>query len=46
MDLAYTDAQQAFREEVRTWLAANVPANPLQTFDTEEGFAQHRAWEA
>ncbi|MEH6585308.1 MAG: acyl-CoA dehydrogenase family protein [Halioglobus sp.] len=46
MDLAYTDKQNAFREEVRSWLAANVPAQPLQTFDTEEGFAQHREWEA
>lgn len=46
MDLAYTTGQQAFREEVRSWLAANVPEQPLQTFDTEEGFAQHRAWEA
>ena len=29
MDLAYTDEQKAFRQEVRTWLAANVPAAPL-----------------
>ena len=46
MDLAYTDSQKAFREEVRNWLAANVPAEPLKTFDTEEGFQQHREWEA
>lgn len=46
MDLTFTDQQVAFREEVRTWLAANVPAAPLQSFDTAEGFAQHRAWEA
>jgi alkylation response protein AidB-like acyl-CoA dehydrogenase len=46
MDLAFTTQQQAFREEVRSWLAANVPAEPLQTFDTAEGFLQHRAWEA
>jgi alkylation response protein AidB-like acyl-CoA dehydrogenase len=46
MDLTYTDEQQAFREEVRTWLAANVPAERLQSFDTEEGFLQHRDWEA
>ncbi len=46
MDLTYTDEQQAFREEVRSWLAANVPAEPLQSFDTEEGFQQHRDWEA
>lgn len=46
MDLTYTPAQQAFRFEARTWLAANVPSEPLQSFDTEQGFAQHRAWEA
>ncbi|MEP4146626.1 MAG: acyl-CoA dehydrogenase family protein [Halioglobus sp.] len=46
MDLSYTDEQKAFREEVSSWLAANVPAEPLQTFDTEEGFALHRQWEA
>ena len=46
MDLTYTPAQQAFRVEARTWLAANVPSEPLQSFDTEQGFAQHRAWEA
>jgi len=46
MDLAYTDQQKTLREEVRAWLAANVPAAPLQSFDTAEGFAQHRAWEA
>ena len=46
MELAYTDEQQAFRAEVRSWLAANVPAQPLQSFDTEEGFKAHRQWEA
>lgn len=46
MNLTYTPEQQAFREEVRAWLAANVPAEPLQSFDTEEGFRQHREWEA
>ena len=46
MDLSFTEHQQAFREEVRTWLAANVPAEPLQSFDTAEGFVQHREWEA
>lgn len=46
MDLAFTQQQQAFREEVRGWLAANAPLEPLQSFDTEEGFIQHRAWEA
>ncbi|MDR0207968.1 MAG: acyl-CoA dehydrogenase family protein [Pseudomonas putida] len=46
MDLTYTPAQQAFRAEVRAWLEANVPSQPLPSFDTEEGFAAHRAWEA
>tara|TARA_B110000503_G_scaffold51450_2_gene83019 strand:+ start:12333 stop:13496 length:1164 start_codon:yes stop_codon:yes gene_type:complete len=46
MNLSFTEQQQAFRAEVRNWLAANVPAEPLQTFDTAEGFKQHRAWEA
>lgn len=46
MDLAFTDEHKAFREEIRSWLAANKPSEPLQTFDTEEGFQQHREWEA
>jgi alkylation response protein AidB-like acyl-CoA dehydrogenase len=46
MDLAYTPEQQAFRAEVRNWLAANKPAGPLPSFNTAEGFEAHRAWEA
>ncbi|CAB1368534.1 acyl-CoA dehydrogenase [Denitratisoma oestradiolicum] len=46
MDLKYTPQQEAFRQEVRSWMKENVPKEPLQDFDTEEGFAQHRAWEA
>jgi alkylation response protein AidB-like acyl-CoA dehydrogenase len=46
VNLRFTDTQQAFRAEVRAWLASNVPAEPLQSFDTAEGFKQHRAWEA
>ena len=45
MDLHYSDSQQAFRAEVRAWLAEHVPANPLPSFDTEEGFEAHRDWE-
>jgi alkylation response protein AidB-like acyl-CoA dehydrogenase len=46
MDLHYTPAEQAFRAEVRAWLEANVPADPLPDFDsTREGFEAHRAWE-
>ena len=39
------DEQQAFRAEVREWLAAHVPDSPLPSFDTEEGFEAHREWE-
>ena len=35
----------AFRAEVRDWLAAHVPPEPLPSFDTAEGFERHRAWE-
>ncbi|MEM8496498.1 MAG: acyl-CoA dehydrogenase family protein [Pseudomonadota bacterium] len=45
MDLKYTSQQQAFRIEVRNWMQANVPSEPLKSFDTEEGFQQHREWE-
>lgn len=45
MNLEYTEHQQAFRQEVRDWMAANVPATPLPSFDTEKGFAAHREWE-
>ena len=30
MDLTFTEAQQAFRQEIRAWLEANVPAQPLE----------------
>jgi alkylation response protein AidB-like acyl-CoA dehydrogenase len=46
MDLSYTEEQQSFRAEVRSWLSANVPDQSLESFDTEKGFAQHREWEA
>ncbi|NRB39134.1 MAG: acyl-CoA dehydrogenase family protein [Pseudomonadales bacterium] len=46
MDLNFTPEHDAFRAEAREWLAANVPAEPLKTYDTEEGFQQHREWEA
>ena len=35
----------SFRAEVRDWLAAHVPAAPLPSLDTAEGFEAHRAWE-
>jgi alkylation response protein AidB-like acyl-CoA dehydrogenase len=46
MDLNYTPEQQAFRAEVRAWLEAHVPSEPLEHFDaTREGFEAHRQWE-
>ena len=45
MDLRPTPEQEVFRAEARAWLEANVPAEPLPSFDTEEGFAAHREWE-
>jgi alkylation response protein AidB-like acyl-CoA dehydrogenase len=45
VDLDYGDAAEAFRSEVRGWLAANLPAAPLPPMDTAEGAAAHREWE-
>jgi len=45
VDLAYTEEQKRFRAEARAWLTANVPREPLPSFDTREGFDAHRAWE-
>ena len=41
MDLAYTDKQKPFAPKC-AWLAANCAARTLQSFDTAEGFKQHR----
>jgi len=46
MNLTFTPEQQAFRAEVRDWLHEHVPRKPLASYDTREGFEQHRAWEA
>ncbi|CNE58526.1 acyl-CoA dehydrogenase [Mycobacterium tuberculosis] len=45
MDLEFGTADEAFRAEVRAWLRAHVPAEPLPSLETEEGFAAHREWE-
>ncbi|MGW1375977.1 acyl-CoA dehydrogenase family protein [Streptomyces sp. NPDC002446] len=45
MDLAFTAAEDAFRAEARSWLADHVPAAPLPSLETAEGFAAHREWE-
>ncbi len=46
MDLLLDDDARAFRAEVRSWLTDHVPAQPLPSMDTAEGFEAHRAWEA
>ncbi|MEV6399508.1 acyl-CoA dehydrogenase family protein [Streptomyces sp. NPDC051907] len=46
MDLDPSAADEALRAEARAWLAEHVPAVPLPSLETEEGFAAHRAWEA
>ena len=38
-------SRRGFRAEVRDWLAAHVPAAPLPSVDTAEGFERHREWE-
>ena len=43
MELQYTAAQQAFRAEARAWLEANAPKEAFASYDTKEGFEQHRA---
>ena len=46
MNLDVDPATAAFRTEVAGWLAEHVPAEPLPSVDTAEGFARHRAFEA
>lgn len=45
MQLAYTLQQQAFRAEVRSWMEAHVPKEPLVTLECREGYDQHAVWE-
>ena len=44
MHVELTEQQQAFRDDLRAWLAANVPTG-LAPAGTAEGFAQHVAFE-
>ncbi|MBM7520254.1 acyl-CoA dehydrogenase family protein [Nocardioides nitrophenolicus] len=46
MDLELSESELAFQAEARAWLAANVPAEPLPSLDTAEGFVLHQEWEA
>ena len=45
MDLDLSESELAFRDEARAWLAANVPAEPLPSMDTADGFRAHQEWE-
>src|SRR6478735_4235639 len=45
MDLTLSESELAFQAEARAWLEANVPAEPLPSMDTAEGFVAHQAWE-
>src|SRR5262245_40922470 len=45
MDLPRTDSQLAFQAEALECLTANVPAEPLPSMDTAEGWARHQEWE-
>jgi alkylation response protein AidB-like acyl-CoA dehydrogenase len=45
MQLRYTPEQDAFRAEVRAWMDAHVPKEPLITLECKEGFDQHVVWE-
>ena len=45
MDLTWSRAEQAFRDECRTWLVEHVPTEPLPSGDTRDGFFQHVEWE-
>ncbi|MBF6087412.1 acyl-CoA dehydrogenase family protein [Nocardia cyriacigeorgica] len=45
MDLDLDQATRDFQLEVRDWLAANKPAQPLPSMDTKVGFEAHREWE-
>ena len=46
MDLELSESELAFQAEAREWLAANVPAEPLPSMDTADGWTLHQEWEA
>ena len=45
MDLNFDDATLEFQAEVRDFLAANKASFPTKSYDTAEGFEQHRRWD-
>jgi alkylation response protein AidB-like acyl-CoA dehydrogenase len=45
MDLTFDDETEEFRAEVRDFLTANRDKFPTKSYDTLEGFEQHRVWD-
>ncbi len=45
MDLSYDVPTLRIPGEVRTFLDANTDAFPTKSYDTAEGFEQHRHWD-
>jgi alkylation response protein AidB-like acyl-CoA dehydrogenase len=45
MDLHLLPEETSFAAEARAWLEEHVPAGPLPSLDTWEGFERHREWE-
>jgi alkylation response protein AidB-like acyl-CoA dehydrogenase len=50
MDLSYTEAEEEFRRELRSWLRANIPAEWTrpgywESLDEDESFRLRRDWE-
>ncbi len=45
MDLDFDDGTLEFRDEVREFLTANTKHFPTKSYDTADGFAQHRHWD-
>src|SRR5689334_6912715 len=45
MDLNFDDATVEFQQEVREFLASNKASFPTKSYDTAEGFEQHRRWD-
>jgi alkylation response protein AidB-like acyl-CoA dehydrogenase len=45
MNLDFDETTEDFRTEVRDFLAANRASFPAKSYDTAEGFEQHRRWD-
>lgn len=45
MDLDYDEQTRDFRDEIRAFLSDNRESFPTKSYDTAEGFEQHRRWD-